>query len=52
MRSRDGELSETEIIDFMVQFVNGYRELYNKGIVHRDIKLGRARVFVYIYIYI
>ncbi|KAL4453755.1 hypothetical protein ABPG74_009651 [Tetrahymena malaccensis] len=31
-------LSEQEIIKFLVQFLNGYRELLKNNIIHRDIK--------------
>ena len=30
--------AEAEIIDFLAQFINGYKLLLQKGIVHRDIK--------------
>lgn len=31
-------LSEEEIVEFLQQFCQGYRVLYERGIIHRDIK--------------
>lgn len=31
-------MNEDEVIDFLIQFCRGYKNLYSSGILHRDIK--------------
>ena len=31
-------MNELEVIDFLIQFCRGYKNLYSAGILHRDIK--------------
>eukprot|EP01017_Pseudomicrothorax_dubius_P050976 TRINITY_DN9738_c0_g1_i2.p1 TRINITY_DN9738_c0_g1~~TRINITY_DN9738_c0_g1_i2.p1 ORF type:complete len:700 (+),score=108.36 TRINITY_DN9738_c0_g1_i2:167-2266(+) len=35
----NGPLPETKVIDYLRQFIEGYKELHQKKIMHRDLKL-------------